>query len=71
MAAGLPPGAVLVFLSHRWLGPGRPDDEQGTKTKQVAGGLVAVCREVVGGRCRERSYLSICVVHAWSGIMIV
>ncbi|KAG2424532.1 hypothetical protein HXX76_014413 [Chlamydomonas incerta] len=31
----LPPGAVVVFVSHRWLGRGCPDDDKGTKLKQV------------------------------------
>ncbi|KAG2448448.1 hypothetical protein HYH02_006340 [Chlamydomonas schloesseri] len=31
----LPPGAVVVFVSHRWLGCGCPDDDKGTKLKQV------------------------------------
>ena len=31
----LPPGCVVVFVSHRWLGRGCPDDDKGTKLKQV------------------------------------
>jgi hypothetical protein len=33
----LPPGAMVVFVSHRWLRPRNPDDEEGTKLKQVRG----------------------------------
>ncbi|GIM06512.1 hypothetical protein Vretimale_10811 [Volvox reticuliferus] len=31
----LPPSAVVVFVSHRWLGRGSPDDDHRTKLKQV------------------------------------
>ncbi|KXZ55149.1 hypothetical protein GPECTOR_3g299 [Gonium pectorale] len=31
----LPAGSVVVFVSHRWLGRGCPDDDVGTKLKQV------------------------------------
>lgn len=31
----LPAGSVVVFVSHRWLGNGCPDDDKGTKLQQV------------------------------------
>lgn len=39
-ADGLPDDAVVVFMSHRWIGNGCPDDNEGTKLRQVvrAGG---------------------------------
>lgn len=31
----IPPGSHVLFISHRWLRPGQPDDEHGTKLRRV------------------------------------
>jgi len=58
----LPPGSVTVFLSHRWLGNGCPDDENGTKLRQAL--LVA---EFVA----EKHKIPVELVYLWIDYSVV
>lgn len=41
----IPPGSHVLFISHRWLRPGQPDDEEGTKLRcGRSAGQGAECR---------------------------
>jgi hypothetical protein len=45
----LPPGARVVFLSHRWLRPTHPDDEAGTKFQMLDAVMAVLARELGTG----------------------
>uniref|UniRef100_A0A061R7P0 Heterokaryon incompatibility domain-containing protein n=1 Tax=Tetraselmis sp. GSL018 TaxID=582737 RepID=A0A061R7P0_9CHLO len=53
----LPEDAIVLFLSHRWLQPGNPDDEEGTKYKQIMKLMELIAEELGGDRFTDRLYL--------------
>ncbi|KAG8469260.1 hypothetical protein KFE25_007778 [Diacronema lutheri] len=47
--ACLPDDARVVFISHRWLRPGHPDDEEGSKFAQIAAVMGELSEQLGGG----------------------
>lgn len=53
----LPDDAIVVFLSHRWLQPGNPDDQKGTKFKQIMEVMELIAAQLGGAEGARKLYL--------------
>jgi len=53
----LPEDAVVIFLSHRWLQPGNPDDKHGTKFKQIMEVMDLIALQLGGKEQTSKLYL--------------